>query len=211
MRILLIEDHPIVRAGCRRLLQGRGNTDIAEAATAAEGVSIARQFAPDIIVLDLKLPDGSGLELLGSLMANEAKWKIIVFSMYEDPAFVIRALESGAAGYLTKNDDPEVLLEAIENVVEGRVFLTVQMAEKLALLTAGRGNETQHDLSRRELEVLELLGLGKTLSEIAAHLKVSYRTSASVVAQIKDKLNVASTPALIKWAVDHQRIRDGAS
>lgn len=211
MRILLIEDHPIVRAGCRRLLQRSGNTEVEEAATAAHGLNIARRFAPDIIVLDLKLPDGSGLELLSSLMANGAKWKIIVFSMYEDPAFVIRALESGARGYLTKNDDPEVLLEAIKNVIEGRVFLTASMAEKLALLTAARGNEAQHDLSPRELEVLELLSRGKTLSEIADHLKVSYRTSASIVAQIKDKLNIASTPALIKWAVDHQRLQTGVS
>ncbi len=203
MRILLIEDHPIVRAGCRRLLQGVRGTEVHEATNAADGLRMSRELSPEIIILDLRLPDGGGLDLLGPLLANQPAPKIVVFSMYEDPAFAVRALQMGAKGYITKNDDPDVLLQAIERVRDGGIFLTASMAEKFALLTA-TSHDPSLDLSGREREVLALLGEGRTLAQIAEELKISYRTSANVVAQLKSKLNVNSTAALIKWAVEHQ-------
>ena len=209
MRILLIEDHPIVRAGCRRLLDVLPGVEIAEAATAAEGLRMAHEFLPDIIVLDLNLPDGNGLDLLGPLLSHPSDPKIIVFSMYEDPVFAARALEAGATGYMTKNDDPAVLLQAIDKVGAGGVFLTASMAERLALMAVGPRDDPLQDLSGRERRVLELLGLGRTLGEIADELKVSYRTSANIAAQIKTRLKVTSTPALVKWAVDHSRLLSG--
>jgi two-component system, NarL family, invasion response regulator UvrY len=206
MRILLIEDHPIVRAACRGLLQVKGGMETAEAATAADGLSMVTKFLPDIIVLDLRLPDGNGLDLLRPLMSHTSDPKIIVFSMYEDPMFAAQALEAGAKGYITKNDDPDVRLQAIDKVGAGGLFLTAPMAEKLALLTAGAGDNALRDLSSREWQVLTLLGLGKTLAEVADELNVSYRTSAHMAAQIRIKLGVTSTAALIKWAVDHPRL-----
>jgi two-component system, NarL family, invasion response regulator UvrY len=209
MRILLIEDHPIVRAACRSMLQANAEVEVREAATAADGVRLSREFGPDIIILDLRLPDGNGTTLLETLRADAPERKIIVFSMYDDPAFAGRALEAGARGYITKNDDPDVLLQAIECVGRGNVFLTASMAERLALINAGGGTDPVQNLSAREREVLGFLGEGKTLIEIADQLNVSYRTSASITAQIKAKLNIASTAALIKWAADHQRLRSG--
>ena len=206
MRILLIEDHPIVRAGCRSLLAGSPGTEVFEATTAADGLRLAREFIPNIVVLDLRLSDGNGLDLLEPLMLLERAPKIIVFSMYEDPAFAARALESGARGYVTKNDDPDLLLEAIQRVDSGRIFLTASMAEKLALRTAKVAADPFGDLSARERDALDLLGQGRTLAEIADQLNVSYRTSASIAAQIKSKLNISSTAALIKWAVDHRKV-----
>ncbi len=206
MRILLIEDHPIVRAGCLRLLQGSVGTDVRETGTAADGLRVAHEFSPDIIILDLKLPDGSGLGLLGPLMSCASGPKIIVFSMYEDPAFAARALEAGARGYVTKNDDPEMILKAVERVVAGGIFITPLMTEKLALMRTSLGDPL-HRLSSRELEVLKLLGQGRTLAEIADQLQVSYRTSASIAAQIKSKLNIASNAALIRRAVDCQQLQ----
>jgi two-component system, NarL family, invasion response regulator UvrY len=207
MRILLIEDHPIVRAGVRRLLQGTGEAEVLEATNAADGLRLAHEVSPEVIILDLRLPDGSGLDLLAPLMANDRTLpKVIVFSMYEDPAFAVRALEAGAKGYITKNDDPEVLLQAVETVSNDGVFLTTSMAEKLALLTAKIRDDPLRDLSNREREVLDLLGQGKTLTEIADQLTISYRTSASIAAQIKSKLNLNTTAALIKWAVEHQKL-----
>ena len=205
MRIMLIEDHPIVRAGCRRMLQTKDDVEVQEAATAADGLRIVREFIPDIIVLDLNLPDVNGLSLLAALVSAAPERKIIVFSMYDDPAFAQRALESGAKGYITKNDDPDVLLQAIETVAGGGLFLTASMAGKLALMAAKGSNDPLRDLSGREREVLELLGDGKTLAEIADRLNISYRTSASLTAQIKTKLNITSTAALIKWAADRLR------
>jgi two-component system, NarL family, invasion response regulator UvrY len=210
MRILLIEDHPIVRAGCRRMLQEQEGVEVMEAATAAEGLSASRVFNPDIIVLDLKLPDDSGLNLLAPLLSGAIDRKIIVFSMYNDPAFAARALEAGARGYISKNDDPDILLQAIEKVSRGGVFLTAAMAEKLALMSVHVSDDPVRELSSRERQVLELLGQGKTVAEIAGALNVSYRTSASITVQIRAKLNIASTAALIKWAADYDRRRAAA-
>jgi DNA-binding NarL/FixJ family response regulator len=201
----LIEDHPIVRAGCLRLLHGNGYSNVREAATAGDGLRMAREFSPDIVILDLKLPDGSGLGLLGPLTSSAPDRKVIVFSMYEDPAFVAQALEAGAKGYVTKNDDPEMILRAVEKVSAGGIFLTASMAERLALTRANLGNPADR-LSSREREVVELLGHGRTLSEIADELQISYRTSASIATQIKTKLNITSNAALIRWAVGRQQV-----
>lgn len=203
MRILLIEDHPIVRAACRSMLQTKSGAEIVEAATATDGLNIALDSLPDIIILDLKLPDANGLDLLATLVSCASRPKVIVFSMYDDPAFAARALEVGAKGYMTKNDDPDSLLQAIEKVEAGGTFLTTSMAEKLAVMATRPEDDPVRDLSTRERQVLQLLGLGKTLAEIADELNVAYRTSAHIASQIKTKLRVASTAALIKWAVDH--------
>jgi two-component system, NarL family, invasion response regulator UvrY len=205
MRILLIEDHPIVRAGCRRLLEGIPGAEVHEATNASDGLRLASKFTPEIVVLDLRLPHGNGLDLLQPLLALTGAPKVIVFSMYDNPAFAARALEMGARGYLTKNDDPDMLSQAIEKVTDGGIFLTASMAEKLALMTAKAANYPLRDLSTKERDVLDLLSQGKTLAEIADQLNISYRTSANIAAQIKSKLNLNSTAALVKWAVEHQR------
>jgi two-component system, NarL family, invasion response regulator UvrY len=206
MRILLLEDHPIVRAGCHRLLEAADGVEIREVATATDGIRVSREFLPDIIVLDLKLPDGNGLALMASLLSNEPPPKIIVFSMYEEPSFAARALEAGAKGYITKNDDPGALLQAVEKVAAGGVFLTGGMAQKLALMATVGAVDDMHGLSAREIATLDLLAQGKTLGEIADRLG----TSASLVAQIKSKLNIASNAALIKWAVENKGLRPRA-
>jgi len=204
MLVLLIEDHPIVRAGCRRVLAGRERLDIVEASNAADGLHMAREHRPDVIVLDLNLPDASGLDLLREL-SREREAKILVFSMYEDPAFVARALESGAAGYLTKNDDPDTLLDAIERVTRGEVHLGHTVAQKLALMHLRPDEDPLRDLSPRERQVLDLLGAGCSLSDIAARLDISYRTVANISSQLKSKLRVPNAAALIKLAVEQRR------
>jgi two-component system, NarL family, invasion response regulator UvrY len=203
MRILLIEDHPIVRTACRIMLQARRGVEIAEASTAASGLKMVGSFSPDLVILDVRLPDGNGFDLIATIISADPHRKIIVFSMYEDPVFAARALEAGARGYITKNDDPDVILQAIEKICGGGIFLTPAMAEKLALVTAGLDTNPLPSLSLRERQVLGLLAGGKTLAEIAEELNVSYRTAAQTAAQIKEKLQVPSTAALIKWAVDH--------
>ena len=203
MRILLIEDHPIVRTACRIVLQARPSMEVAEASTAASGLDMAASFSPDVVILDLRLPDGNGFDLLATLISAKPHRKIIVFSMYEDPVFAARALEAGAHGYITKNDDPDLILQAIDKISDGSIFLTPAMAEKLALVTAGLDTNAPLRLSPRERRVLGLLGSGKTLAEVAEELNVSYRTVAHATAQIKEKLQVPSTAALIRWAVDH--------
>jgi DNA-binding NarL/FixJ family response regulator len=199
MKILLIEDHPIVRAGCRRILAGH---EVTEATTAAAALALAETTDPDIIVLDLNLPDQGGLDLLPRLLARDSSRRVIVFSMYEDPGFVRRALEQGASGYLTKSDDPESLAEAVLQVAAGEVYLGATAAKKLALSSLRAGPDPLAVCSRRERDVMGLLAGGLSLAEIADQLGVSYRTAASLVAQLRGKLGLPSTAALIKRAVE---------
>jgi two-component system, NarL family, invasion response regulator UvrY len=196
MRILLIEDHPIVRTACRVMLQAKRGVEVAEATTAASGMDMAGSFSPDLVILDLRLPDGNGFDLLATLIASEPDRKILVFSMYEDPVFATRALEAGARGYVTKNDDPDIILQAIDKICGGGIFLTPAMAEKLLLMMTGLDTEPLLGLSARERQVLTLLGGGKTLAEIADELNLSYRTTAYTTAQLKDNLQVSSAAAL---------------
>uniref|UniRef100_A0A8J4HBJ6 Response regulator transcription factor n=1 Tax=Acidicaldus sp. TaxID=1872105 RepID=A0A8J4HBJ6_9PROT len=202
LKVLLIEDHPIVRAGCRRLLQSRAGTEIFEAGSGAEGFALARREHPHVVVLDLNLPDGNGLAILARLRGEIPTAAVLVFSMYEEAAFVARALEGGALGYLTKHDDPEALLEAVAAVARGARYLGHSVAQKLALLSLQPGNDPLRGLTARELGVLDLLGGGAGLAEIAEALALSYRSAANITAQLRAKLQLRSQAALVKFAVE---------
>jgi len=208
MKLLLIEDHPIVRRGCRRLLAEDG-TEVIEASSAAEGLALCESARPDVIVLDLNLPDSGGLDLLPRLRAAHPPGLVIIFSMYEDPGFVRRAMDLGARGYVTKNDDPEALAEAVRAVRAGELYLGAVAAKKLAMANLRGTGGRFAELTRREQEVLALLAEGQSLNQIGDRLAVSYRTAASLVAQLRGKLAVASTAALIKLAVENRRDAGG--
>lgn len=202
MRVLLIEDHPIVRSGCRRLLQRRDGIEVIEASTAADGLAQCETAAPDVVVLDLNLPDMSGFALLARIRAGTPDTPVVVFSMYEDPAFVARALDAGARGYIAKSDDPDVLADAVEAVAKGDIYLGAAVARKVALMNLRGARGRLDALSAREMDVMALLRDGKSVTEIAADLNTSYRTAANTVAQLRTKLDVPSTAALIKLALE---------
>ena len=200
--ILLIDDHPIVRDGCRRLLAPRPDSVVIEAGSGEEGLAMSRRHRPDLVILDLNLPDGNGLEFLRRLLGETPAAKVLVFSMYEEGAFVARALETGALGYLTKHDDPEALLAAVEVVMRGERYLGHRVAQKLALLSLQPARDPLRGLSARELDVLDLLGNGAGLAEIATALGLSYRSAAHIAAQLRAKLSLRSQAALVKFAVE---------
>jgi len=204
-RILLIEDHPIVRAGCRRLLQSQDGVEVIEASCGGDGLRLNREQRPYLVILDLRLPDANGLDVLRQLLRETPAVKVLVFSMYEDPAFVAHALEAGAVGYVTKNDDPETLLEAVAEAGRGSIHLGRALAQKLALLNLRPPADPLRGLSPRERQVLEFLGDGRSLSEIAGRLDISYRTVANISSQLKAKLQASSTSALVKLAIEHRR------
>ena len=203
MRILLIEDHPIVKDACRLLVAERPDVTILEASTGAAGERLCAAENPDIVVLDLHLPDGSGLDVLRRLRTEDGGRRVIVFSMYEEPSFVWRAMDAGAMGYVTKSDHPDALLEAIRRVHSGERYLGAIAARQVAFSNMRGG--THPKLSAREREVLNLLADGLSISRIAERLSVSYRTSASLVAQLRTKLDLPSTAALIRHAVETAR------
>ena len=202
MNILLVDDHAIVRDGLRRLLATLDPTEIGEAATGREAIRQARSGKFDLVILDLNLPDRRGLDLFADLKAAAPGARVIVLSMYEEVAFVTSAMEAGARGYVTKNDDPECLFEAIDVVMGGDVFLSRTVEQRLARARIAEENDPLAGLNSRERKLLELLGQGKTIGEASGDLGVSYRTTAEEAARIRGRLGLRTNSALIKYAVE---------
>ncbi|MFS2012097.1 response regulator [Azospirillum sp. CT11-132] len=198
--VLIVDDHRIVIAGCRRLLSKGGDYELFEATTADEAFIRFAERQPDMVILDLGLPGMGGLEVLRRLLTEDPHCRVLIFSMYDDPILVARALQAGAKGYLTKNDAPEELIVAIEAVLAGEVYLSHSMARELAVMTHRPGRRP--DLTPRELDVLRLLGQGLALGEIAERLGISYKTVANTCTQMKDKLSLKNTRELIRYAVE---------
>ena len=198
MRILIVDDHAIVRAGLSRLLAAEGAHEIRMAASGREALAQARGFRPDLTILDLNLPGLGGLELLRRL-AQLGAGKILVLSMHAEPLYARRALEAGAHGYVSKNAAPDELLTAIRRVAGGGRYVEAEIAQALAL---GAGREALDALSPRELEIMRLLAGGASLAEIADALGASYKTIANTCTLIKSKLGVARTADLVRLAIE---------
>jgi len=201
--ILVVDDHPIVRAGCRQLIQQIPNAKVVEAETGEDGYRLFQEIYPDMVLLDITLPGIGGLEVLRKMRANREKAKVLMFSMHEDPVFASRAMQAGAKGYITKNNAADHLVEAVEKVLEGKTYLSPDTAQQLAMLNVGAGTSVLGDLSRRELEILRLLGDGKSMNDIADVLGISYKTVANNLTQIKSKLGISKTAELMRFAISH--------
>ncbi|HDY85150.1 hypothetical protein LCGC14_0677590 [marine sediment metagenome] len=201
--ILVVDDHPIVRAGCRQLIQQIPNTKVIEAETGEEGYRLFQENYPDMVLLDITLPGIGGLEVLRKMRANRENAKVLMFSMHEDPVFASRAMQAGAKGYITKNNAADYLVEAVEKVLTGKTYLSPDTAQQLAMLNIGAGTSALSDLSRRELEILRLLGEGKSMTEISDLLGISYKTVANNLTQIKSKLDINKTAELMRFAISH--------
>ena len=157
---------------------------------------------PDIVIVDLNLPDLSGLELVRRILQREPEAKIIIFTMNDDPAMAARAIEAGAKGYVTKNDDPALIPTAVRSVAEGGVCLRPEMASEIAFLPAHANPTKISDLNPRELEILRLIAAGRTMVEIAKQFDLSYKTIANYCAQLKHKLGAQSAMELMRIALD---------
>lgn len=206
MNILIVDDHPVVRDGLRRLLSGERNVEIRESATAKEALAAFRQDRPDLTIVDLNLPGLGGLELTQRLILADKTVRILVFSMHADPIYAARSIEAGARGYVSKNAEPAEILEAVRRVAQGGHYIEQEIAQALALINVrGTPLHPLQDLSRRDLEILRLLGEGQSLAQIAAALGVSYKTIANACSQIKEKLGATRTADLIRIAIETSR------
>lgn len=202
VRVLVIEDHPIVRDGCLRILSRRGDIKVMEANSAEAGIALNETFCPNVIVLDVGLPDASGFHIIPKLLTGNAKAKIVIFSMHGSQSFVTRALEKGATGYITKNDDPNAILTAIDKVQAGEVYLGLAIAQNLVMTKLSPERDPLSNLTDRERRIMALLGNGKSLTQISVELNLSYKTVANAVSLIKQKLRLATSASLIKFAVE---------
>ena len=201
MKILLVDDHAIVRSGLRRLLATSAQADILEAANGRDALALARAERPDLVILDLNLPGLGGLELIRRLMQDDKSTRILVFSMHAEPLYVARALEAGATGYLSKNVAPDELLAAVRRVVAGGRYVENEIAQAMAVQVAGPGQPLDR-LTARDLEMMRLLADGRSLAEIAEALGIGYKTVANTLSQIKAKLGVSRTADLVRVAIE---------
>jgi DNA-binding NarL/FixJ family response regulator len=202
VKILIVDDHPIVRAGLRRLLAAEPGMELAEAASGHEAMTLVRSFQPDTMILDLNLPGVGGFDIIARLAREKPRPRILVLSMHDDPIFAMRALEAGADGYVSKNAPPTQILEALARLAKGQTYVGEELAQQLALWNLrGPKQHPLKDLSRRDLDILRLLGEGRSLQQIADALGIGYKTVANNCAQLKTKLGVTRTAELIRFAV----------
>jgi two-component system invasion response regulator UvrY len=201
VKLLLVDDHAIVRAGLRRLFAVLPGVQISEAATGREALALVRAERPALIILDLNLPGLGGLELLRRLLTAHPEARLVVLSMHAEPFYAMRALRAGAVGYLSKNASPEELLEAVRRVVGGGRYIEAEIAQGLAL-EAAETVDLKEQLTERDLEIMRLLGDGQSLSDIADALGVGYKTVANTCTQMKAKLGVARTIDLVRLSIE---------
>ena len=200
MKILLVDDHAIVRSGLRTLLTAVADTEISEAANGREALSRLRLDRPDLVLLDLNLPGMGGLELLRRMLLQDKTARILVLSMHAEPLYVARAMELGAHGYLSKRASADELLTAVRRTAAGGRYIESEIAQEMALREISGAHDLR-DLSERDLEIMRLLAEGMGLAEIADALGVGYKTVANACSQIKAKLGVTRTNDLVRLAM----------
>lgn len=201
MKVLLVDDHAIVRDGLRRLLATLGGEEVVDAADGREALVLARSLRPDLAIVDLNLPGLGGLELIRRLAQDVPETRILVLSMHAEPLYVTRAMDAGAHGYLSKNVAPDELLAAVRKVAAGGRYVEGEVAQALAV-RAAEADEPMGKLSPRDLEMLRLLAQGRSLAEIADSLGIGYKTVANSFTSIKAKLGVARTADLVRLALE---------
>ncbi|MDP1869772.1 MAG: response regulator transcription factor [Bradyrhizobium sp.] len=201
-RILIVDDHPVVLSGCKALFAGDSSIRIDEAGDAKSGHRAFSQKKPDVIIIDINLPDVSGFELMRRIRKDDPDARIIMFSMNDDPAFVIRAVEMGAQGYVSKGDDPRLFVRAVRKVAAGDQFITPHLAEAVTFSSAAIKANPVSQMTPRELEILRLLGRGDKIAEVADALEISYKTVANTTSLLKQKLGAKNHSDLIRIAVE---------
>ena len=202
MKVLVVDDHPIVLSGCRALLKD-ADMDMIEAGDAAAAQELYAAERPDVAVIDINLPDISGFELARRILLRDPKARIMMFSMNDDSMFAAQAIETGAKGYFSKTDHPQDFVAAIRAVYRGGHSLAPEMAQKIAFLRVGAG-EGGASLTLREREVLRLLAKGKSMSEIAALINVSYKTVAVICSSLRTRFSARTAIELIRIAVEQK-------
>ena len=200
--VLIIDDHPIVLQGCRRVLEDAGIEEVLAASDMVAGYRLYLRHRPDVAIVDLAIQGKGlgGLELIRRIRARDAGANILVLSMHNDPTIVARSLEAGASGYVLKDTSSEELVKAVQQVSAGVPFLSGDLAMKVALTGTG-ARKPLADLTPRELQVLALLADGKPYDAIARELSVSYKTVVNVSSQLKSKLGASTLPQLVSTAV----------
>jgi two-component system, NarL family, invasion response regulator UvrY len=201
VKVLVVDDHVIVREGIRRLLVPTSEFVVSEAATAKEAATAFRNTRPDVVLLDLNLPNGSGLDVLRRLLAEDKGAKVLIFSMHGEPFYVARALDAGARGYVSKSAPAAELIAAVQKVAAGGHYVEHEIAAHL-LVNRYSNDLPLNRLTTREADIMRQLGEGKTLASIATAMGVTYKTIANSCTIIKSKLGAERVADLIRLAIE---------
>ena len=203
-RVLIVDDHAVVRAGLKLLVDAEDDLEpVGEAGSAKDAIFEARSLKPDVVLLDVVMPDQSGIEIIPQLLHENGEAKILVLSMQDEPRYVREAFEAGASGYVLKEAADAELVAAIREVAQGGRYVHPELGARLVTAESEERKRAEQDpLSDREREVLRLLALGHTNQEIATQLYISVRTAETHRAHIMQKLRLSSRAELVRYALD---------
>jgi len=207
IRILIVDDHAIVRRGLIQILADEQDINVSETADPHEAVSLIRKRVWDLVVLDLDLPGKSGLDLLKEMKRERPRLPVLILSFYPQDQFAMRTLRAGAAGFMSKDAAPEELVKAIRKIVRGGKYISEQVAESLVSDLNTKAKETPHEvLSDREFQILRLFGAGKTVKDIAEQLSISTPTVSTYRARILKKTGMKTTAEMVRYAIQSRLV-----
>ncbi len=203
---MIVDDHPLFRKGLEQLIHSDSAFAVCgEVNNASEAMDVIRKLNPDLAIVDLSLPGANGIELIKNIRAEFPKLPILVLSMHDESLYALRALRAGAEGYVMKHEAMANVIQAIHEVFNGRPYLSPAMAAQVITKFAHRGSQSEADaverLSDRELEILELIGKGNEVHQIAKLLHLSPKTVETHRAHIKEKLNLQNARQVARFAV----------
>ena len=205
IRIVIADDHAIVREGLKRIVSAAdGLQVVAEASDGVQVMQCVRDLSFDVLLLDLSMPGRSGLEVIKLVRAEQPKLRILVLSMHHEMQYAVRAIKSGASGYLTKESAPEQLVQAIRKIASGGAYISAEVAEQLALHAMPGNAALPHEsLTEREFEVLRLLVNGMSVTHIAARINLSVKTVSTHKSNLMHKMGLQNHSELIRYAIKH--------
>ena len=207
IKVLIADDHAVVRRGLRQILSETADVLVGgEASTVQEVRSLTREQRWDVVVLDINMPGGSGLELISELRRDGGS-RVLVLTVFPEDQYAVRTIRAGAAGFLTKESAPEKLIEAVRKIAGGGRYVSVELAETLASLVAGEARGTPHErLSDREFGVFKMLAAGRTVSQIAQELSLSVKTVSTHRTRILKKMEMTTNAELTQYAFKHSLV-----
>ena len=210
VRVVIADDHTIVREGLKQLLLAAGSIEVAgEARDGFEVLKLAREKEFDVLLLDLSMPGKSGMDLIKQVKSERPRVRILVLSMHQEHQYAVRAIKAGASGYLTKDSASAQLVSAIEKVAGGGAFISAEVAEQLALGAMPQTEGPPHaSLSDREYQVFRMLVSGKAVSEIASELNLSVKTVSTHKARLMEKMGIDNPAELVRYALKHRLVDD---
>lgn len=209
IKILVADDHAVVRQGLKQiLLQEPDIQEVGEAASGTETLRLSRDGPWDVVILDITMPQGGGVETLQALRHLQPDLPVLVLSVHSEDQYALRMLRLGAAGYLTKECAPQELVQAVRRVVSGGKYVSLDLAEQLTEVFAGERQELAHErLSDREFQILCLIGSGKSVGEIAQDLSLSPKTVSTYRRRVLDKMHLKGNAELTRYVLEHQLIQ----